>query len=49
MIESDFAREEAQREAAEAQQADEYKKLMNSSEIDVETKKSTKQHKAKVS
>lgn len=48
VIESDFAREEAQRTAAEAQQAEAYKKLMNSSEIDVETKKTTKQHKSKV-
>lgn len=48
VIESDFAREEAQRTASEAQQADAYKKLMNSSEVDVEVKKSTKQHKGKV-
>lgn len=48
VIESDFAREEAQRTSAEAEQANSYKKLMNSSEVDVETKKTTKQHKTKV-
>jgi hypothetical protein len=42
VIETDFAREEAERTATEAQQAEAYKKLMNSSEVDVEVKKSTK-------
>lgn len=48
VIESDFARVEAERNEAEATQSSGYKKLMNSSEVDVEVKKTQKAHNEQV-
>jgi len=48
VIEADFARVVAQTTEAESSQAADYKKLMNSSEVTVEVKKTEKEHNSKV-
>jgi len=46
-IADDFARQEAESTTAEAQQAEEYKMLMNASEVDVAQKTTTRDFKKK--
>ncbi len=48
VIEQDFARVVAETTEAESQQAADYKKLMNSSEVTVEVKKTEKAHNSKL-